>query len=255
MSYLSTKKNFILDVLDLEIPKFLQINFHLSKTQICIVTEIIITNINEDAYTIIEQVELETGLFLGKDIIFEIFKRYKELEVSFNYLKSPFDKVCQFGEIKNCPDITCTLWHPTNSKLTTIPEQRTSTLSYADDTSLPTKFPEFLRQCLMNTCNDSNCIKRHPSSSFLCRNGATCPKLNCIYYHDFFQICKFGEYCKYDDCPFSHDNQHQSPKCFNYVIQKFIGYNNAGFDSDAESTSDPHERLEMDSRLAYRLPY
>ncbi|KAI5964588.1 uncharacterized protein KGF55_001657 [Candida pseudojiufengensis] len=204
MSFHSMKKDFILTVLNIEVPKFIQIYFHIPRQEIISISQIILDNIHENSINITELIEEELGLYLGKDIVIEIFKRYRELINVFNHFKIPGDMVCPNGD--NCPGNICTLWHPSKSNLTRVPEYRAPTLTYFD----PYVYPQFLQQCLMVTCNNMDCVKRHPTSSYLCRNGAECPRINCYYYHDFSQDCKFGEDCSLNNCPFNHEDSTES---------------------------------------------
>ncbi|KAI5964589.1 uncharacterized protein KGF55_001658 [Candida pseudojiufengensis] len=263
MSTHTSKKKFIIAVLEFEVPRFIHIYFHLTKDQIDFISDIILDNIHEKADIIHDMVEADLNISLGIDVIREIFRRYRDLANVYDHLKIPHEEVCPYGDAECCPDDLCSLWHPAKSTLTLVPENRVPTLCYADDSTLPTVYPDFLRQC---TCFDSMCIKRHQTSNHLCRNGGECPRINCTYYHDYSQDCKYGSSCRYEDCPFNHENCPQSWIVNNYEAQPWNtnryetqSWNVNSYDDEdsysgrASLLSDPIEKFVQEAVKSCRL--
>ncbi|KAK9370810.1 hypothetical protein V1509DRAFT_614789 [Lipomyces kononenkoae] len=99
-----------------------------------------------------------------------------------------------------CTDENCDKSHPSPASMST--EEVTMTNAPA-----PEESGRSLESCRFYPyCTNPHCKFRHPKSAILCRNGAQCTRLDCIFTHPLSIPCRFDRSCTNPDCLYAHPN-------------------------------------------------
>ncbi|KAK9355436.1 hypothetical protein V1523DRAFT_405230 [Lipomyces doorenjongii] len=106
------------------------------------------------------------------------------------------NEVCADGIA--CTDENCDKGHPSPASMR------------ADEvtmTNAPEDSGRSLEQCKYYPyCTNPHCKFRHPKSAVLCRNGAQCTRLDCVFTHPLSIPCRYDRSCTNPDCLYSHPN-------------------------------------------------
>ncbi|KAJ8099912.1 hypothetical protein POJ06DRAFT_119652 [Lipomyces tetrasporus] len=97
-----------------------------------------------------------------------------------------------------CTDENCDKGHPSPASM------RTGEVTM---TNPPEDSGRSLEQCKYYPyCTNPHCKFRHPKSAILCRNGAECTRLDCVFTHPLNIPCRFDRSCTNPECLYSHPN-------------------------------------------------
>lgn len=135
-------------------------------------------------------------------------------------------KVTQFSWCENnlqCTDPTCNKAHSSLSKIKEIKPiihkpapkpviSKPSNPKFAPRSVVPLE-EKILEQCKFGPkCTNKNCPKRHARSSIMCREGAQCTRIDCLFGHPINEPCRYGAECRTYGCLFQHPPERVLPE-------------------------------------------
>lgn len=102
----------------------------------------------------------------------------------------------------SCENKECDKAHSSLSKIRNIQPMSISGLRVKPS---PVSFEKSLEQCKFGMkCTNKRCRYRHARSHIMCRDGASCTRIDCLFGHPINEPCKFGRDCKNFYCLFHH---------------------------------------------------